>query len=97
MIKDQLFQELSIWRRVDDKTLLRYRCLQFLPDGRYFVKSSHFYREPLTWDSEQLKQAEFYFVDGMFGDALLEISKESYSTLEEAIAKHDADFGNFFD
>ena len=95
--KAQLFKEVSVWRRVDDNTLLRYRCLQMLPDGGYFVKSSHSYREPITSDSEQIKQAEYYFLDGMFGDALLEIPKESYATLEEAIAKHDEDFGNSFD
>jgi hypothetical protein len=61
------------------------------------VKSSHFYREPITSDSEQIKQAEFYFIDSMFGDGLLETSKESYASLEEAIAKHDEDFENSFD
>jgi hypothetical protein len=94
MNKPQLFKEVSVWRRLDDNTLLRYRCLQMLPEGRYFVRSSHFYRKPISWDSEQIKQAEFYFVDSMFGDALLEIPKESYATLEEAIARHDEDFGN---
>ena len=90
--KAQLFKEISVWRRVDDNTLLRYRCLQVLPDGGYFVKRSHSYREPITLDSEQIKTAEFYFLDGMFGDALLEIPKETFDTLEEAIAQHDKDF-----
>lgn len=92
MKKSQLFREVNVWRRVDDKTLLRYRCLEKLPEGGYFVKSSHFYREPITWDSEQIKQAEFYFIDSMFGEGLLAASKESFASLEEAIAKHDEDF-----
>ena len=95
--KAQLFKEISVWRRIDDNTLVRYRCLQMLPDGGYCVKSSHFYYYPLKLDDEQIKQAEFYFVDGMFQDALLEITKETYETLEEAIAKHDKDFGDSFE
>jgi hypothetical protein len=92
--KAQLFKEISVWRRVSDNTLLQYRCLQVIPDAGYFVKSSHFYREPI--DREQIYQAQFYFVDGMFGDALLEITKETFDTLEEAIAQHDKDFDNAF-
>jgi hypothetical protein len=45
-------------------------------------------------DDEQIKLAEFYFLDGMFGDALLKIPKKTYKTLQEAIAKHDKDFGD---
>ena len=93
----ELFKEISIWRRVDDNTLLRYRCLQALPDGGYFVKSSHFYYYPLNLHDEQLKLTEFYFVDGMFGDALLEIPKETCGTLEEAVAKYDKEFKDTFD
>ena len=89
--KAQLFKEISVWRRVNDKTLLQYRCLQALPEGGYFVKSSHFYHEPI--DREQINQAQFYFLDGMVGDALIEIPRERYETLEEAIASHDNDFG----
>jgi hypothetical protein len=92
--KARMFEEISVWRRVGDATLLQYRCLRGLDDGRYFVKCSHFYREPIN--REQIHQAQFYFLDGMFGDALIEIPKESYETLEEAIAAHDEDFGDSF-
>ena len=90
-------KEISVWRRLDDNTLLRYRCLQLLPDGGYCVKSSHFYRYPLKLDDDQIKQAEFYFLDGMFQDGLQEIAKQSYQTLEEAIANHDKDFSDSFE
>jgi hypothetical protein len=93
--KSRLFKEISVWRRIGDSTLMQYRCLQVLPDGGYFVKSLHFYREPI--DREQVYQAQFYFLDGMFDDALLEIPKERFDTLEEAIAQHDKDFDNAFE
>ena len=95
--KAQLFKEISVWRRLDDNTLLRYRCLQLLPDGGYCVKSSHFYHYPLKLNDEQIKQAEFYFLDGMFQDGLPEMAKDMCNSLEEAIAKHDKDFGDSFD
>ncbi len=91
-MKPQLFKEISVWKQIDDNTLLRYRCLQMLPDGGYCVKSSQFYHYPIKLDDEQVKQAEFYFLDVMFQDGLLEITKEIYATLEEAIANHDNDF-----
>ena len=92
MEKAYLFKEISVWKRIDDDTLIRYRCLQVLPDDRYVVKSSHFYRHPMKLADEQLKQAEFYFIDSMFQDGLLEITNDTYETLEEAIAAHDEDF-----
>ena len=61
-------------------------------NGGYCVKSSHFYRYPLSLDDQQIKQAEYYFVDGMFQDGLVELIKETYGTIEEAIAAHDNDF-----
>jgi len=93
--KPGMFQEISVWRRVGDTTLLQYRCLKGLDDGRYFVKCSHFYREPIS--REQIHQAQFYFLDGLFGDALIEIPKESYVTLDAALAAHDKDFGDSFE
>lgn len=84
-----------MWRQLDDDTLQRYRCLQVVPDGGYCVKSSHLYRYPLSLDDQQVKQAEYYFVDGMFQDGLVELMKETYPTLEDAIAAHDKDFQAF--
>jgi hypothetical protein len=55
------------------------------------MKSSHFYRYPLNLDDGQIGQAEFYFMDSLFQDGLSQAAKETYETLEEAIAKHDND------
>jgi hypothetical protein len=90
----QLFKEISVWKQIDDNTLLRYRCLQLLPDGRYCVKSSHFYHYPIKMNDELTVQAEFYFLDGMFQGGLVEAMKESFETIEEAIEKHEKDFDN---
>jgi hypothetical protein len=35
---------------------------------------------------------QWTFVDGMFQDGLVELIKETFGTIEEAIAAHDNDF-----
>jgi len=92
MENSYLFKEISVWKRIDDDHLIRYRCFQVLPGNRYVVKSSHDYRYPLEVDDRQFKLAEFYFVDSLFQDALLEVINDTYETLEEAIAAHEEDF-----
>jgi predicted class III extradiol MEMO1 family dioxygenase len=86
----RLFKEIVVWKRIDDNTLLRYRCLLILPDNRYVVKSSDFCRWPL--DKEQLSQQDYYYLDSLFQDALEEIVFTTYETLEEAIRRHDQEF-----
>lgn len=86
----RLFKEVIVWKRIDDKTLQRYRCLLILPDNRYAVKSADFCYWPL--DKEQLAQQDYYYLDSLFQDALEEIADTTYNTLEEAIRMHDQDF-----
>ncbi len=87
-----------MWRRIDDDTVIKYRCLQVLPEGGYCVKISHLYRYPLhSIDDEQIKQAEFYFLDGLFQDGMTKLTMKTYSTLEKAIKKHDKDFAYSFE
>jgi hypothetical protein len=92
---NKLFKEITVWKEVDDETLVRYRCLMVLPDHRYCVKSADFYRQPL--DEEERKQQEGYYLESLFDGGLDFAAQETYETLEEAIAKHDEEFENFFD
>jgi len=86
----RLFKEIVVWKRIDDNTLQRYRCLLVLPDNRYAVKSSDVCNFPL--DKEQLGQQDYYYLDSLFQDALVEIAHATYDTLEEAIRMHDQEF-----
>lgn len=86
----RLFKEINVWRQVDEKTLIRYRCFQELPDGKFFVKSADHFREP--FDSEISKQHKMYFVDSLFDDGLISTAKRTYATLEKAIAKFEEGF-----
>ena len=91
----RLFKEITVWRRVDEATLMRYRCLQVLPANRYVVKSADFCRLPLS--PEQGRQQDHYYLESLFEDGLVAAAADSYETLEEAIARHDQDFGNLTD
>jgi hypothetical protein len=86
----RLFVELNVWKRIDDTTLIRYRCFRVIPDHVFFVKSSDFYYYPL--DEKQITEREHYFLDSLFQDALEELPEEVYETLEEAIQMHDEAF-----
>jgi hypothetical protein len=37
---------IDIWKRVDEKTLARYRCFQILTSGQYCVQSADYYHLP---------------------------------------------------
>ncbi len=86
----RLFEEVNVWKRVNDTTLSRYRCFRIIPDGSFFVKSSDFYYYPV--DAKQVAQLEHYFLDSLFHDALEEMPDETYTSLEEAIQAHDEAF-----
>jgi hypothetical protein len=91
----RLFKEINVWRQVDDKALIRYRCFQELPDGKFFVKSADHFHEP--FESETSRQHEMYFIESLFENGLVWNAKKSYATLEKAIEKFDEDFDISFE
>jgi hypothetical protein len=63
-----------------------------LPDNRYCVKSSDICRWPI--DQKALSQQDYYYLDSLFQDALQQISRTTYESLDEAIMKHDQEFSD---
>jgi hypothetical protein len=86
-----MYKSIDIWKRLDGKTLVRYRCFEILASNRFCVQSSDHYRLPL--DEPQLAQADRQFLELLIEEAP-EARAETYPTLEEAIRMHDRDFGN---
>jgi len=86
----KLFKSIDVWRRRDDQTLVRYRCLQLLPDGGYCVQSADFYHQPPS-------EAQQQNLDRQFLELLAEQSPDErdslHPTLEGAIEAHDKEFG----
>lgn len=88
--ENRLYKEISVWKRVDEKTLLRYRCLQVLTDEKYCVQSADFYSLPLN-------ETQLSYLSNQFIELLIEEEPESraeklYDSLQEAISAHDKDF-----
>ena len=40
----KLFEQINVWRRVDESESVCYRCFRLLPDGGYSVQSADFVR-----------------------------------------------------
>lgn len=86
-----MYKSIDIWKRVDRKTLVRYRCFEILASNRFCVQSSDYYYLPL--DESQLAQSDRQFLELLIGEAP-ETRAETYATLEEAIRMHDREFEN---
>lgn len=86
----RLYAEINVWRPIDDKTLIRYRCIHVMPDNKYAVKASDYVRNPLEPGS--LQAQERYFLESLFDGGLEMLVKIACDTLEDAIAQHNSDF-----
>ena len=90
MKSERFFKEINIWKPLDDKRIIRYRCSEILPEGKFFVKASDCLYEnsgKKDWDI-----LESYFLESLFDGILDELAESASDTIEEAIAKHEAEF-----
>jgi hypothetical protein len=88
--ENYLYKEVSVWKRIDERTLLRYRCFQILPDEKYCVQSADFYSLPLD-------EAQINYLSEQFVELLIEEKPEIragklYDSLQTAISAHDSKF-----
>ena len=85
------FKAFDVWARRGEGRLVRYRCFEALPEGKFCVQSMDVYRQPFS--EEQVRQS---------ADQFLELLAEQspgeraglYNSPEEAIRAHDAEFGD---
>ena len=90
MKSDKFFKEITIWKPVNERTVARYRCFEVLPDGKFFVQSKdHIYEDS---DKVYRENLEMYFIESLSSELFEDMSAEASSTIEKAIAKHEADF-----
>jgi len=85
-----LYKEISVWKRVDEKTVLRYRCFQVLPDEKYCVQSADYYSLPL--DKTQTNYLSEQFVELLIEERPEIRAEKLYGSLQEAIFAHDKSF-----
>jgi hypothetical protein len=85
----ELYQAVDVWKRISEIQLLRYRCFKNLTTSRYSVQSVDFYQLPL--DVAHATSMETQYCE-LFAEQLPDVRSDSFNSLEEAIAAHDAEF-----
>lgn len=85
-----LYRAIDVWKRKSDKSLVRYRCLQSLNNGKYGVQSADFYTAPL--DAKAVSNLESQFIELLAEQDPLQRAGE-HDSLEDAIRAHERDFG----
>lgn len=84
-----LYKEIFIWSRLNETSAVRYTCFESLQDGRFAVQSADFFYLPLT--PHTLQAADMQKVELLIETPIAERCRW-YSTLQEAIAAHQAEF-----
>lgn len=85
----ELFQEIMIWKRLDEVSAVRYSCLKDLQNDKYAVQSADFFRLPL----DERTASEFA---SQFAALFIEVPPRErcswFRSIEEAIISHEHEF-----
>jgi hypothetical protein len=84
-----MFTSIDVWKQIDERTAVRYRCFRSLVTGKYSVQSTDFYRLP--FDATQVVSLDQQYVE-LFVEQQPDARSGSFDTIEQAIAAHDNDF-----
>ena len=87
-----LYEAISVWRRISATELVRYRCFKNLATAQYSVQSADFYRWPIDpIQSDDLEKQYLELLTEQAPDERI----ESFQSLAMAIEAHDREFGPF--
>jgi len=78
-----MFTSIDVWRRVDERTAIRYRCFRSLVSGKYSVQSADFYQLP--FEPAQVGSLEQQHIE-LFIEEQPDAGSGSFDTIERAIA-----------
>jgi hypothetical protein len=84
-----LYQETLIWKRLDEKSAVRYSCLRNCGTGKFTVQSADYFRLPLSQESVQQFQRQFV---ELFCEIDPTERAQAFDSVEEAIAAHESGF-----
>jgi hypothetical protein len=87
-----MYEEVSIWKRIDDRSAMRYRCWRSLTTGKWSVQSTDYYYLPPNATSEA--NLDRQLVELFIETDPVERSGE-FDSMEEAIVEHDRAFDNW--
>lgn len=86
---DHLYKSHLVWRRMDERSAVRYCCFQSLSDGRYAVQNADYFHLP--FDSERTRHADMLSVELFIEVDVLERC-QWFASLEDAIRNHERVF-----
>ena len=85
----KMYRELSVWKRIDGKTAVRFRCFEDLDSHLFGVQSADFHTLPLK--AEVAANSDRQFIE-----LLMEIEPAErcswHTSLLDAIAAHEESF-----
>jgi hypothetical protein len=87
--KMKLYRAIDVWKRMNERTTIRYRCFESLQSKQFCVQSADFYRLPLS--EQMIANLARQFVE-LFIEQEPSDRGGEHRTLEEAIATHDRAF-----
>lgn len=86
-----LYEEIMVWRRRDQTSVVRYSCFRSLADNKFFVQSADFFSFPFA--QKQFDNFNKQFVE-LFSESDPFERSQPFDSLEEAIEAHDQGFFN---
>jgi hypothetical protein len=86
----KMYRDFSVWRRIDDKRAVRFRCFEELESHLFCVQSADFYAMPLK--AKVAAHSDRQFLELFMEEEPAERSG-GFATVEEAIAAHEKKFG----
>jgi hypothetical protein len=88
-LRSKYYKKIDVWKKIDDKCVVRFRCYELIGEGEFCVQSADYFYYPIS--NEQLIKSENQQLE-LFLDIDPTERSETFSTLEEAILAHEAEF-----
>ena len=85
-----LFQEIPVWKSIDNHSAVRYVCFLSFTSGKYCVQSADFFQLPI--EPHLLQQFDRQIIE-LFIEVAPSERCDWFDSLSEAIEMHEKDFG----
>ena len=85
----KMYRELSVWKRIADAKVVRFRCLEEMETHLFCVQNADFYTMPLKADV--IANSERVFLELLAETEPMDRCTW-FATVEEAVAAHEENF-----
>ena len=83
------YKALDVWYRKNEKTVVRYRCFQLLPDGGFSVQSADYYRAPFA--DSRAEKLDKQFLE-LVAEEAPEVRSQLFPTIDEPVQSFMQEF-----